>query len=106
MDGLRMEQYGECFWCVETHLSDDGRILLYADRVIYTPNGDVVFKGKFKNPPDATGFTKKDNEEPTLIIASGNWTAIYKASVWDSGAVCVTSWKGREILDAERLNGR
>ena len=49
---------------------------------------------------------KKDHEEPTLIIANGNWTAIYKASVWDSGAVCVTSWKGREILDAERLNGR
>jgi len=87
------ECFGEHRWCVLAPNLSDGQIYVYADRVTYTPVGDIVFRGKFRHPMNYQGITKKDDEEATLIIKRENWDAVYKASAWDGGAVSVDLWR-------------
>jgi hypothetical protein len=89
--------YGQMYWCVKVteDLSENGDIYVNADRVSYSPNGDVIFKGTFYNKE-----TKKyeGEEQVRLIIASGKWDAVYSASCIDGHAIAVDHWKG-EIVD-------
>jgi hypothetical protein len=77
------EDYGACYWCVKTEVSEDGEIYVFADEVRFTPCGGVLFLSR-----------DGDTEQARLALAQGQWSAVYAASCWDGGAVAVDHWKG------------
>ena len=89
--------FGKRYWCVKVNkdLSENREIYVNADKVSYSPNGDVVFKGTFYNKKTE----KYEGEERVrLIIANGKWEAVYAASLLDGHAIAVDHWKG-EVID-------
>jgi len=82
-------RYGRFYWCVkvEKELSQDGEIYLMADDV-RIDDGDLIFVRQRE------GGTEQIN----LAIASGDWKAVYAASVWDGAPVAVDHWGG-EVVD-------
>jgi hypothetical protein len=79
--------YGSRYWCVKTPLSENGEIYLFADDVVLL-EGALVFRSL---PSDGS-------QQVNLLLAPGQWTSVYAASVIDGAAVAVEHWKG-EVLD-------
>lgn len=77
------------YWCVlvDESISENGEILLLADRVAVTAAGDLVFL-KEKND--------KDEECPIFALSKGNWKGFYAASKIDGEPCCVEHWKTKE----------
>jgi hypothetical protein len=74
-------KYGNFYWCIKTKLSSNGEIYVHADSVSVTENGSLQMQ------------TKKEFAQ-NLIIAQGQWTAVFAASLLDGSAVAVEHWKG------------
>ena len=87
--------YGNLLYCVKTSLSEDNDIFINADTLSYTPNGDVVFKGRFWGEDDDLENKKEDVR---MIISKGKWDAIYQVSPMTLGATSIDRWKG-EVFD-------
>jgi hypothetical protein len=76
------ERYGRYYWCVKTKQSEDGEIFLRADQVDFY-NDALIF------------IREKDGRRHVnLILAPGQWSACYAASIHDGCPVAVEHWKG------------
>ncbi len=73
------ERFGVYYFCVKTTLSESGEIYVHADSVSIA-QGALVFLGH--------------QDIPVLVIALGDWSACFAASVLDGSAVAVPHWKG------------
>lgn len=78
-------RYGDYYWCVKTSLSENGEIYLYADRASIEA-GVLTFSR-----------LRGEEFEPTLVLAPGQWTACFAASLLDGNAVAVEHWKGEVV---------
>jgi hypothetical protein len=76
-------RYGQYYWCIKTPLSEDGDVYVHADAVEVAPSGALVMRSE---------------RYATLVIAQGQWTAVYAASVMDGHAVAVEHWKGEVAI--------
>ena len=79
--------YGAYYWCVKTDLSESGEIYVFADVVRHLPTGGVLFVAK-----ESDG-----GERANLVLAAGQWTAVFAASCFDGHAVAVEHWKGEIV---------
>jgi hypothetical protein len=77
---------GHFYWGVKTELSEDGEILLTADRVEFTPSGGVIFWNG-NDYPMLMG-------QPVLALAAGQWSAVYAASIHDGRPIAAEHWDG------------
>ncbi len=79
------ENSGRYYWCIKVtdQLSENGEIYAYADAVVTNPDGSLALISH-----------KGDKEQVTLLIAAGEWLALYAASLMDGSAVSVEHWKG------------
>jgi hypothetical protein len=83
-------QYGRYYWCakVSSELSKNGEIYVMADEVKIDRSGAVYFFHTWKEDDGSRA------SHPNLILAAGQWTAVYAASMMDGAAVAVERWKG------------
>jgi len=83
------ESYGDHYYCVKTPLSisENKEIYLMADFLEVFPDGSLAF---FHN--EDTG------RYINLLLSSGEWNAVYAASILDGHAVAIEHWKG-ELID-------
>lgn len=82
-------KYGQYYFCakVSPGLSQNGEIYLMADEVEISAEGGLVFWRKKEGGPRL----------PNLILAKGQWAAVYAASMFDGSAVAVDHWKGEVV---------
>ena len=92
--------YGNLLYHVKTSLSEDNDIFINADTLSYTPNGDVVFKGRYRgdDPSKPPNKNKEERVDVRMIISKGKWDAIYQISPLTHGATSIDRWKG-EVHD-------
>ena len=90
--------YGNLLYHVKTSLSEDNDILINADTLSYTPNGDVVFEGRDRSDDPSKPSNKNEEEHVRMIISKGKWDAIYQISPLTHGATSIDRWKG-EVHD-------
>ena len=83
------QDYGERYWCVRTRQATDGELYFHADTVDVTPSGALDARGK-------RGHT-------VVLLAAGQWQAVFAASVIDGRPVAVEH--GAE-LPAAKNKGR
>ena len=83
------EDYGRFYWCakVTKDIAADGEIYVYADGVCTRADGAVEFTRE--QAPEG-----KSHTETLLVLAAGQWVAVYPASVLDGSAVAVEHWTG------------
>lgn len=78
-------RYGRYYYCVKApRISADGEIYAMADEVVIDKSGALVLNH----------VTEHGNRQINLIVASGEWDAVYAASVIDGAAVAVERWEG------------
>jgi hypothetical protein len=84
-------RYGRYYWCVKVtkDLCQKGEIYVMADEAKVDRSGALYFLKVWE----------ADEKEPAgrhinLLIAAGQWTAVYAASCLDGSAVAVEHWKG------------
>jgi hypothetical protein len=81
--------YGSSYHCIG--LADGNEVLMHADRIMFTPNGDLHAIGRFRGGED-----EEQRQETTLAaFAAGQWKFHYAASVLDGSAVAVEHWPGQ-----------
>ena len=92
--------YGNLLYHVKTSLSEDNDILINADTLSYTPNGDVVFKGRYRgdDPSKPPNKNKEERVDVRMIISKGKWDAIYQISPFTNEAISIERWRG-EVID-------
>ena len=73
------------YYCVKVPktVSDDGAIYVSARRVEVTGSGALTM----------CGGSEQENDT-VLVLASGQWIAVYAASYLDGSAVAIKQWKG------------
>jgi|TARA_R100000501_G_C2517028_1_gene45981 hypothetical protein len=91
--------YGNLLYCVKTSLSEDNDIFINADTLSYTPNGDVVFKGRYRGDNPGKPPDKNKEEDVRMIISKGKWDAIYQVSPLTFEAISVDRWEGEIVND-------
>ena len=87
---MKPHEYGKKYYCVKVSkaLSEDGEIYAYADEIQISEGGDLKL----------ICSNNCDEIYPGLIIAKGQWLAIYAASCFDGSASTVEHWCG-EVHD-------
>src|SRR5215475_3741863 len=91
-------QYGQYYWCVKCKLSKSGEIYLHADQVSINEHGDAVFLRTSQWDHQTDTYPPREGPPlPMLVIAAGQWTAVFAASVIDGHAVAVEPWEGEVV---------
>ncbi len=90
-EGTGSERYGQFYWCAKVNkaLAKTGEIYVYADQVRIIEGGLGFFRCR-----------DNDEEQINLLIAPGQWTVAFVASVLDGGAVAVEHWVGEVVEPA------
>lgn len=91
-------EYGRLYWCVKVpkEISKSGEIYLFADDVRVREDGSLEFEHRW----ETKDLTPRSFVRPNLILAPGQWIAVYAASCLDGHAVAVVHWKGE--VESER----
>ena len=87
MRNSNASDYGASYWVVEvdTTVSADGRLFVWADAMKVNDNGDLVFTNHYG--------TEGQHKFVGLLIASGQWISAYAASVYDNEPAVVEKRK-------------
>lgn len=83
---IRQKLYGQRYWCVKvaTEVSSSGEIYLLGDRVELQDGALIIL-----SPDRGDGYRLTN-----LVLAPGQWRAVYAASHLDGAAVAVEHWDG------------
>ena len=79
------DSYGRYYWCIKTSadVSANKEIYLHGDSVETLPDGSLSVYSE-----------RGEDKFPLLIIAKGEWSAVYAASLFDGSAIAVEHWEG------------
>lgn len=94
--GRDTSKYGRYYWCIKVpeSVGKNGEIYVHADACEVLPHGDLLLK---RVKPEG-----EDNYEVNLALASGQWIAVYAASLIDGGAVAIEHWAGEVAEPIDR----
>lgn len=93
------EQYGQVYYCVKVpeSVAPDGEIYVHADHVGLSPDGSIILHGTFSSDIEVPNQVDEPKSTANLILAAGQWIAMYAASQIDGSAVAVERWEGEVV---------
>lgn len=77
-------RFGDRYFCIKSPLATDGEIYVMADALYVEPSGALM----------CMGHTVKHEPLPVLVLAPGQWTGAYAASLMGGIPVAIEHWTG------------